>query len=215
MVPDLRGFGDSELDGALFASPIWPTTSPGCSTIWASIARWWAASPWVATSSLAFAARHARRLLGLVLADTKAGADTPEARAGRDEAMALVRAQGVAAYVEAQLPRLLGPERLGRMQATRCATSARRARRRCWPRSRPCATAPTGGPSWPRSPAPPWSWWAPRTPSLRPAEAAAMATAIPRAVLVEIPGAGHLSNLEAPQPFSQAIAGFLGRDHSA
>jgi pimeloyl-ACP methyl ester carboxylesterase len=38
-----------------------------------------------------------------------------------------------------------------------------------------------------------------------------MTTAISRAVLVEIPGAGHLCNLEQPLPFAQAIAGFLGR----
>ena len=41
-----------------------------------------------------------------------------------------------------------------------------------------------------------------------------MATAIPKAVLVEIPAAGHLANLEAPMPFCQAVSGFLARTHA-
>src|SRR5262249_40751415 len=57
--------------------------------------------------ALAFAQRHGQRLDGLILADTKAAPDTPEARRARDEAMILVRQKGVAAYLETQLPRLL------------------------------------------------------------------------------------------------------------
>jgi pimeloyl-ACP methyl ester carboxylesterase len=47
-----------------------------------------------------------------------------------------------------------------------------------------------------------------------PSEAAVMATAIRKAVLVEIPGAGHLANLEQPTPFCQALSGFLARTGS-
>ncbi len=47
-----------------------------------------------------------------------------------------------------------------------------------------------------------------------PSEAAAMVTAIRKAVLVEIPGAGHLANLEQPTPFCQALSGFLARTGS-
>ena len=42
-----------------------------------------------------------------------------------------------------------------------------------------------------------------------PDEMAAMARAIPNARLVEIPGAGHLSNLEQPEAFVAAVASFL------
>jgi 3-oxoadipate enol-lactonase len=42
-----------------------------------------------------------------------------------------------------------------------------------------------------------------------PAEMAEIASAIPGARLVEIAGAGHLSNLERPNEFSSAIAHFI------
>jgi pimeloyl-ACP methyl ester carboxylesterase len=38
------------------------------------------------------------------------------------------------------------------------------------------------------------------------------ATAIPRARLVVIPGAGHLTNLESPKGFDEAVRGFCGTD---
>src|SRR5262249_39589621 len=42
-----------------------------------------------------------------------------------------------------------------------------------------------------------------------PEESRAMAAAIPNARLIEIPRAGHLSNLEAPSEFNRAVAEFL------
>ena len=42
-----------------------------------------------------------------------------------------------------------------------------------------------------------------------PAESRTMAAAIPGAKLIEIPGAGHLSNLEAPAAFDRAVADFV------
>jgi 3-oxoadipate enol-lactonase len=44
-----------------------------------------------------------------------------------------------------------------------------------------------------------------------PAVARAMAARIPGAELVEIPGAGHLSNLEQPERFNAALSAFLER----
>ena len=161
--------------------------------------------------ALAFAARHPRRLAGLVLADTKASPDTAEARAGRDEAAALVRAQGVPAYVDKQLPRLLSasaPDDAARPGARPGRASRPRPWSPAWP---PCATAPIAGPSWRRSTCPTLVVVGTDDVLTPPTEAAAMATAIRKAVLVEIPGAGHLANLEQPTPFCQALSGFLAR----
>jgi pimeloyl-ACP methyl ester carboxylesterase len=47
-------------------------------------------------------------------------------------------------------------------------------------------------------------------PTTPPAEAAAIAAAIPGAKLVRIPGAGHLSNLEQPEAFNAAVREFMG-----
>src|SRR5262245_45434009 len=55
-------------------------------------------------AALAFAARHPQRLARLVLADTRAAADTAEARGKRNEAISLVRAAGASAYLGSSLP---------------------------------------------------------------------------------------------------------------
>ena len=59
--------------------------------------------------ALAFAKKHASRLAGLVLADTRASADSPAARLARDTNIAKVRAEGTSALVEGMLPKLLSP----------------------------------------------------------------------------------------------------------
>ena len=160
--------------------------------------------------ALAFAARHPRRLAGLLLADTKAAADTAETRAARDEAATLVRTEGVAAYVDKQLPKLLAPTAtpavqdevrlFGRQSAegviAGLAALRDRPDRRGELAAITCPTLVVVGTDDAVTP---------------PAEAEAMATAISNAVLVEIPAAGHLANLEAPLPFAQAVSGFLAR----
>jgi pimeloyl-ACP methyl ester carboxylesterase len=151
------------------------------------------------------AQRHPARLEALVLADTKATPDTPEAREARGQAIALVKAQGVPAYLEKQLPRLLAPRApaslrdevrtLGeqRPEAVIAGLEALRDRpdRRAELSSIACPTLVIVGAEDALTP---------------PAEAKAMADAIPNARLIELPGAGHLSNLEAPDAFSAALA---------
>ena len=160
--------------------------------------------------ALAFAARHARRLAGLVLADTKASPDSAEARAGRDEAAALVRRPGGARLPRQAAARLLSDSA---PEAVRDAGA------------RPGRSAPeavlAGLAALRDRPDRRHELAAIDRPTLvlvgtddvvtPPTEAAAMATAIRKAVLVEIPGAGHLANLEQPTPFCQALSGFSGR----
>jgi 3-oxoadipate enol-lactonase len=59
-------------------------------------------------AALAMVRRHADRLRALVLCDTRAGADTPEARRARAELAEKVLRDGSAAAAEAMLPKLLG-----------------------------------------------------------------------------------------------------------
>jgi pimeloyl-ACP methyl ester carboxylesterase len=58
---------------------------------------------------LALWARHAKLMRSLVLCNTKAAADPPEGRAGRDAAIATVVDKGRRAIVDAMLPKLLAP----------------------------------------------------------------------------------------------------------
>ena len=61
-------------------------------------------------AALAFAARHRHRLSALVLADTRAAADSAETRAARDAALATLADEGPAVYLARSLPKLLSPQ---------------------------------------------------------------------------------------------------------
>ena len=91
-------------------------------------------------AALAFARNHPTRLRGLVLADTKASADSDQARRVRAEQADKVRKEGTAAIVDAVLPKLLGKtsHEQRRKWWRACATSSwpipRAASRTRWPR---------------------------------------------------------------------------------
>jgi 3-oxoadipate enol-lactonase len=209
IVPDLRGFGESEPSDAFSIAELADDVAALLDQmkIDRAVVAGLSMGGYVA---LAFAAKYPTRLRGLVLADTRAGADSPEARAGREAALDLVQSQGAAALLESQLPKLLAPTASDQLRAEARALAEPRPATLIAAiqalRDRPdrrdelaritCPTLVVVGTEDPITP---------------PAEAAALATAIPRAVLLELPGAGHLSSLEAPTPFAQALLGFLGR----
>jgi pimeloyl-ACP methyl ester carboxylesterase len=58
--------------------------------------------------ALAFWRRHRDRVRGLILANTRAAADSPEAREKRSAMIELARERGVAAVVDAMLPGMVG-----------------------------------------------------------------------------------------------------------
>jgi pimeloyl-ACP methyl ester carboxylesterase len=163
-------------------------------------------------AALAFARRHARRLSGLLLLDTRAAADSPEARKGRGELADKVLKQGAQAAADAFMPKLVGEttkkERPQVVEAVKAAI---------------LATAPRGI-------ADALAGLAARadsTPSLREiavptlvlvgeedvitpvADAQAMVAAIPGARLAVIPKSGHLANLETPDAVNAVLSGFL------
>jgi pimeloyl-ACP methyl ester carboxylesterase len=158
--------------------------------------------------ALAFAERHPARLAALVLADTRAGADSPEGRQAREDGIRKVRADGTAEFLDGIPFRLLSshaPEPLRRRvrglaeQRADGIVAALAAMR-----DRPDRTAELGSIACPTlvlvggddSVTPP-------------SEARAMAAAIPGARLAELAGAGHLANLEAPRAFDDAVAELL------
>jgi pimeloyl-ACP methyl ester carboxylesterase len=158
--------------------------------------------------ALAFAARHRTRLQRLILADTRAAADSQAARAGRAEALDRVAQEGVPAFVERQLSALLSPKASQTVREEVRSIALQRPESICAGlkalRDRPdrqgelaaisCPTLVLVGKQDGISP---------------PAEVATMAAAIPGARLVEIGDAGHLSNLENPTAFIAAIANFI------
>jgi len=204
ILPDLRGFGESPLFHPFTVADLADDVASLLDALGLGRAAVGGMS-WGGYVALAFARRHRGRLEGLVLADTKAGPDTPEARQGRDQMAALVRAQGVPAYLDQQLPRLLSPAAtdpvrnqarvLGNQSADAVIAGLEALRDR--PDRRPelpdirCPTLIVVGAEDGLTP---------------PTEARAMAESIAGARLVELPGAGHLANLEAPEAFAAALA---------
>ena len=152
--------------------------------------------------------RAPARVAGLVLAHTRAEADTGEGRANRDRMIELVRRDGPKSIARLMLPKLLGEttrreqpdvvEAVGRMVRANSsdAIAAALAALRDRPDSTPmlasiaCPTLVVSGDE---------DAVVPR------AETEAMQGAIPRSRLVVLPRVGHLGNLEAPQAFSKAL----------
>ena len=208
IVPDMRGFGESGLGGS---DPSIADMADDVAAMLDGLGIERAAVGGLSMGgyvALAFAARHRARLERLILADTRAAADSEVARAGRADALALVANEGVPALVERQLVALLSPAAselvreqvrvLGRQSPEGVSAGIRALRdrpdRRAELSAIACPTLVIVGTEDKISP---------------PAEMAGMASAIPGARLVEIAGAGHLSNLERPNDFVDAVANFI------
>lgn len=163
--------------------------------------------------ALALMKRRPEKVRALALVDTRAGADDEAGRAKREDAISLVRAQGVEAIAQAMVPKLLSPdgarkpdlvERLTRMikrqkpEAVAADLSAMRDRE---DRTGllPTIAIPTlvvVGELDALTP---------------PADSQAMAAAIPGARLVTVPGAGHLAPMERPRAVAAALSEFFGK----
>jgi 3-oxoadipate enol-lactonase len=162
--------------------------------------------------SLAVARAAATRLDGIVLADTKATADTEDGRAARDAAIAKVRTEGVAAIADAMIPKLLGPT----TQTTQ--PDLTEAVRALILRNTPDAVAsaleamksrPDSMPLLSTLACPALVVCGLDDGLTPPADSEAMVAALPNASTVWLPDVGHLSNLEAPLAFTDSLNGFL------
>jgi pimeloyl-ACP methyl ester carboxylesterase len=163
--------------------------------------------------TLALLGRAPGRFEGLVLVNTKASADTDEAKAGRRTMRALVEREGASAVADDMLPRLLGqtthrdrPDVAMRVRslieanspdAIKGAIGAMMTR----PDSRPllahvrCPTLILAG----------------KEDTLIPCAASEEIHAgIAGSQLVILPGCGHLANLEQPEAFNGVLGRFLG-----
>lgn len=159
-------------------------------------------------TALAFAERHRARMTGLVLADTRAAGDAAAVRQSRQDAIALIRSAGAAAYLEKSLPKLLSPtvepallESARALAETRIPslTAALEALRDRPDRSSElgaiaCPTLVVCGADDQVTPV---------------EEMRLMSQSIPGARFVKLDGVGHLSNLEGPAAFQQTLIEFL------
>ena len=164
---------------------------------------------YVAFALLRLAPRYVR---GLVLADTRSQADTPEGVDGRRRMLALLREKGSAAIADQMIPKLLGvstrdehPALVERVRGMILANSADAIAGGITAlMTRPDSTPLLSGI---------------HTPTLivvgeedeltPPALSEGMHGSIAGSELVTIPKAGHLANLEQPEVFNAALTRFL------
>jgi 3-oxoadipate enol-lactonase len=156
--------------------------------------------------------RHRQRVMGLILLDTRADADTPEGRQGRETMMEVARSNGAAAVAERMLPRLLGrttqrtqPHLVEQVRTMISRTSVAGIVGALGAmRDRPDST-----PLLATIDVPTLVVVGDEDELTPPALSKAMTAAIPSAAMTTISGAGHLSALEAPTAVSRVVAEFL------
>ncbi len=158
--------------------------------------------------------KHADRVRGLVLCDTRADDDAPETKAARQTMAARVREQGIEAIVEAMQPRMFSPctsaDRPGDVERwkamvrgcpvdTAAAALLAMGRRRNSTELLPAIDRPTlvvVGADDVTSP---------------PGEMRALAAAVPNSQFAVIPDAGHLTPIENPAAFNRVLGDWLNR----
>ena len=167
-------------------------------------------------AAFALVRRHADRLKGLVLADTRVGADSHAARAARAAQADRARKEGSGAVADAVLPKLVGetthmrrPEIVARLRETIAATP---------PRGIADALAGLAARADSTS-----TLREIRVPTLvlcgaedvitPVAEAEALVRGIAGSRLEIVPEAGHLSSVENPDGFNDALGRFLAGLH--
>jgi pimeloyl-ACP methyl ester carboxylesterase len=163
-------------------------------------------------ATLAFVQSAGDRVDGVVLANTRAGADSPEARANRRNMLALVDREGPSGVAREMMPKLLG-------KTTRETNPGIEANvRRLIKQQSPIAVRaaihrmmhrPDSTPLLAQISAPTLVVTGEEDELIPIEESQAIAAAVTGATLVVIPRAGHLSNLEQPDAFNNALHAFL------
>jgi pimeloyl-ACP methyl ester carboxylesterase len=162
--------------------------------------------------AFAFLRRWPERVRALILADTRASADTEEARKGRYATADLTEREGSVAIAEMMVPKLLAPGTLERKPEV--VAAVRQMILEASPAGiahalRGMAARPASFDLLPQIKCPTLIVVGEEDGLTPPADSEAMATAVPKSTLVKIPDAGHLSNLEQEERFNQAILDFL------
>ncbi len=211
LAPDLPGFGESErhLEATLDDWADWVAALMDALAVPRAMVGGLSMGGYLA---FALWRRHPRRVRALVLADTKAGADTEEGRAKRREMQELVRREGVGVVADRMMPGMVGkttrdtrPEvirvldammRRASVDGLVDALDALMTRSDSTP-TLETITVPT-------------LVLCGEEDALTPvAESRALHAAIAGSSLGILPGAGHVSNLEEPTGFNGLLSAFL------
>jgi pimeloyl-ACP methyl ester carboxylesterase len=160
-------------------------------------------------TSFALWRRHRERIAALILADTRAGADSEEGKQGREKNAQLAEAQGPGAIADQMLPKLLGPNAPAALRDQVRGIIEANDRAGIAAALRAMAARPDSTPLLATIDVPTLVIVGSEDALTPPSEAEAMFNAIPGCRIAEIPGAGHLANLEATEAFNAQILEFL------
>jgi 3-oxoadipate enol-lactonase len=159
-----------------------------------------------------FAFRHRQRLAKLILCDTRAVADSPDAAAGRLKTAERVLAEGSGIAAEALLPKLFAPETYN--QQPQIVEATRQVILRTKPEGiaaalRGMAQRPDVTSRLPEIEVPALLTCGQHDGISPPTEMLQIAESLPNAQFVEIADAGHMAPLERPEAVNVAIRQFV------
>ncbi|GAA5083510.1 pimeloyl-ACP methyl ester carboxylesterase [Thermocatellispora tengchongensis] len=212
ITPDLRGFGGSVLD----------EEEPSLDAMADDVARLLDAEgidravigghSMGGYVTMAFCRRHPERVLGVILAGTKAGADSEAARLARERLAEAVVASGSGVLVEEVLPGLVGATTKARrgmvFGRVRGLVQAAPPRAVAWA-ARAMAARPDSFDTLAKLAVPALVMVGEEDELAPVPEARAMAEAAPDSRLEIVEKAGHLIAVEQPEAFNRIVAGFL------
>ncbi len=210
---DWRGFGESEITNPISTMELFADDVAGLMDSLGIQQAVLCGLSMGGYAAFAFLRKYPQRISGLILADTRPGADTPEAQANRENVARIAETQETGAIADLQVPRVLSeytrqhhPEVEIRVrQMIEAATSQGIAAASRGMALRADSTELLAGITCPTL-----VLVGEQDALTPPSVAQEYAAQIPGAQLVVITNAGHLSNLEQPEAFLQAVRGFLG-----
>lgn len=209
IAPDLRGYGESDAPDGVYTMEL--LADDMCALLDAvnvkrAVVAGLSMGGYVA---LAFALKYPDRIAGLILSNTRAGADSPEAAKARNDNADRALREGVKPVVEPMLGKLFSartveqkPSLVDELRAILLSASPNGVAGAL----RGMAVRPDVTPRLASITAPALIVTSSDDAVIPPAESQKMAAAIKGATLVEIPGAGHLPNMEQPTAFNKAVS---------
>ncbi len=209
IVPDLRGFGGSDAPPGPYPMD---TLADDAAALLAHLGVPRAVVVGLSMGgyiAFAFWRRHQDQVAALVLADTRAGADSEEGRATRETNARLAEEQGAGAIADKLIPNLVAAGASPALRAELRALISANSPDGIAGALRGMAARPDSSADLAGIAVPLLAIVGEEDTLTPPAEAERIVAAVPRGTLVRIPGAGHLSNLEQPAAFNAALLGFL------
>jgi 3-oxoadipate enol-lactonase len=208
ILPDLRGFGESELSGGIYGVADLAADIAGLLSaqgVWQAAIAGHSMGGYVA---LAFARAYPQRTLGLGLVASQVLADTPEKKAGRNQEAEAIQTKGVQGVAEDMSVKLTPDAKL---QARLKAVILRQRPEGLAGALRAMAERPDSSMLLPGCVFPIVLVHGLVDILIPVDRARSVKAAMPTAHLAEIPGAGHMPMMEAPQATAEALkSGFLG-----